>query len=188
MHPIFQAYSNQVDEVAGTMVRLCFSLPGQRNVLGTLVQSAGIPLDTSVSSASFAADGDGVIHSATAEQQMEALMDGGHDEVLVGNMCAVFLYSLWEGHYRREFAAARNVEVNSISSDFFAELAAYRHVIVHNRAKGNSRTEGLRLLPSVAKDQPVKVTRHGFEALVAMLKRELSVLSYPTRVSQRDNS
>ena len=163
----------------GTMVRLCASLPGQRAHLRELAASARVPLSTLLSMGSFSPDSSAGIHTATIEEQIQALKADGHDEVLVGNMCTAFVYSLWEDHYRLAFAAASGRERSSVLSSFFGELSAYRHAIIHNRALGTSKTEVLTLLPAVARGQPVKVTRHGFEALVALLKAELHALSYP---------
>jgi hypothetical protein len=56
------------------------------------------------------------------------LEDGGFDEVLIGNICASFIYFLWEDKYRSDFAKVRRVEKNAIKSEFFKELGTYRHV------------------------------------------------------------
>jgi hypothetical protein len=68
-------------------------------------------------------------------------------------------------------------------SELFKEVGAYRHAIIHNQAIGTSKTAKLKLLPPVPKDTPVKVDRHTFESIIGAVKKELNVLSIPTRAT-----
>lgn len=184
MHPILLAYESSIDAICGSMVRVCFSLPGQRNSLRKLSSEAGVPLDTPLRSSSFAQDGLGDIHTATIQDQLLSLEDGGTDEVLVGNICTSFIYSLWEDNYRPALAKQRGIEKNSIRSEFFRELATYRHAIVHNQAIGTSKTEKLKLLPNVPKGAALKVDRHAFELIVGLVKKELHAISRSATAAQ----
>lgn len=179
MHPVLQEYQSRIDEIHGTMVRICFSLPAQRHNLQKLASDSGVPLNTPLSAGSFDPERADVIHTVTIHDQLRSLEDGGFDEVLIGNICASFIYSLWEDKYRSDFAKVRQVEKNVIKSEFFKELGTYRHAIVHNRALGTSKTEKLMLLPQVVKDEPVKVTRHVLELIVKRAKEELHAISLP---------
>lgn len=184
MHPALREYESSIDAICGTMVRVCFSLPAQRNGLRNLASEAGVPLDTPLRSSSF---GEGLfddIHTATIQDQLLSLEDGGTDEVLVGNICISFIYSLWEDNYRPALAKQRGVEKNGIRSEFFKELGTYRHAIVHNKALGTSKTEKLKLLPCVARGASLRVERHLFERIVKLVKEELHALSHPSAASQ----
>lgn len=184
MHPILLEYESSIDAMYGTMVRVCFSLPGQRNSLRKLASEAGVPLDTPLRSSSFAPDSFDDIHTATIQDQLVSLEDGGIDEVLVGNICISFVYSLWEDNYRLALAKQRAIEKNSIRSELFRELGTYRHAIVHNHAVGTSKTEKLKLLPSVLKGAALKVDRHMFELIVRLVKKELHAISRPVTAAQ----
>lgn len=184
MNSILREYELSIDAICGTMVRVCFSLPGQRNDLRKLASETGVPLDTQLRSSSFAQDGFDDIHTATIEDQLLSLQDGGIDEVLVGNICVSFVYSLWEDKYRPALAKQRGIEKNAIRSELFKELATYRHAIVHNHAVGTSKTEKLKLLPQVSKDATLKVDRHAFELIVKLVKRELHAISHSASAAQ----
>lgn len=184
MHPILREYESSIDAIYGTMVRVCFSLPGQRNSLRKLASEADVPLDTPLRSSSFSQDGFYDIHTATIQDQLLSLEEGGIDEVLVGNICTSFVYSLWEDNYRPALAKQRGIEKNAIQSEFFGELAIYRHAIVHNHAVGTSKTEKLKFLPNVSKGATLKVDRHVFELIVRLVKKELHELSHPATAAQ----
>jgi hypothetical protein len=184
MHPILREYESRIDAICGTMVRVCFSLPGQRTNLRKLAAEAGVPLDTPLRSSSFAHDSFDGIHTATIQDHLFSLEDGGIDEVLVGNICISFVYSLWEDNYRPALAKQRGTEKNTIRSELFRELGSYRHAIVHNHAVGTSKTQKLKLLPSVPKGATLKVDRHMFEAIVKLIKKELHAISRPAIAAQ----
>lgn len=184
MHPILCEYELSIDAIYGTMVRVCFSLAGQRNNLRKLASGAGVPLDTPLRSSSFSQDSFEDIHTATIEDQLLSLEDGGVDEVLVGNICTSFVYSLWEDNYRPALAKQRGTEKNAIRSEFFRELGMYRNAIVHNHAVGTSKTEKLKLLPNVPKGATLKVDRHVFELIVRLVKKELHAISRPATAAQ----
>lgn len=184
MHPILREYESSIDAICGTMVRVCFSLPGQRNSLRKLASEAGVPLDTPLRSSSFGPDRFDDIHTATIQDQLLSLEDGGTDEVLVGNICISFVYALWEDNYRPAFAKQRGLEKNAVRSELFRELATYRHAIVHNHAVGTSKTEKLELLPSVPRGAALKVDRHLFELIVGLVKKELHAISRSTTAAQ----
>ncbi len=184
MHPILREYESSIDAICGTMVRVCFSLPGQRNNLRKLASESGAPLDTPLRSSSFAPDSFDDIHTATIRDQLLSLEDGGIDEVLVGNICISFIYALWEDNYRLALAKQRGTEKNAIRSDLFRELGTYRHAIVHNHAVGTSKTEKLTLLPSVPEGATLKVDRHVFELIVRLVKEELHAISRPATAAQ----
>jgi len=184
MHPILREYESRIDAICGTMVRVCFSLPAQRNNLRKLASEAGVPLDTPLRSSSFAQDSFDDIHTATIRDQLLSLEDGGIDEVLVGNICISFVYSLWEDNYRPALAKQRGTEKNAVRSELFRELGTYRHAIVHNHAIGTSKTEKLTLLPRVPKGTTLKVDRHVFELIVSLVKKELHGISRPAIAAQ----
>lgn len=187
MHPILLEYESSIDAICGTMVRFCYSLPGQRNGLQKLASEAGVPLDTPLRSSSFDQDNFGDIHTATIQDQLISLKDGGIDEVLVGNICASFAYSLWEDNYRPALATQRGIKKNSIKSELFRELGTYRHAIMHNHAVGTSKTEKLKLLPSTHKGAALNVDRHVFELIVRLIKKELHAISLSATAAQPDS-
>ncbi|MBI4997090.1 MAG: hypothetical protein HZC22_09370 [Rhodocyclales bacterium] len=178
MHPILREYESSIDAICGTMVRACFSLPAQRSGLRKLAAEARVPLDAPLRSSSFGRDVVDDIHTATIQDQLASLEDGGTDETLIGNICVSFIYSLWEDNYRPALAKQRGVEKNAIRSELFGELATYRHAILHNSAVGTSKTEKLKLLPSVRKGAALKVDRHVFELIVKLVKNELHTISH----------
>lgn len=184
MHPILREYELSIDAIYGTMARVCFSLPGQRNNLRKLASEAGVPIDTLLRSSSFSQDSFDDIHTATIQDQLLSTENGGVDEVLVGNICTSFVYSLWEDNYRHALAKQRGIEKNDIRSELFRELGMYRHAIVHNHAVGTSRTEKLNLLPNVPKGAALKVDRHVFELIVRLVKKELQAISRPAAAAQ----
>lgn len=184
MHPTLGEYESSIDAICGTMVQVCFSLAGQRNNLRKLAAEAGVPLDTPLRSSSFAHDSYDDIYIATIQDQLLSLENGGTDEVLVGNICISFVYSLWEDTYRPALAKQREIDKNAIRSELFRELATYRHAIVHNHAVGTSKTEKLKLLPSVPKGEILKVDRHVFELIVKLVKKELHAISRPATTAQ----
>jgi hypothetical protein len=184
MLPILREYESSIDTIYGTMVRVCFSLPGQRNNLYKLALESGVPLDTPLRSSSFSQNCFDDIHTATIQDQILSLEDGGIDEVLVGNICISFIYSLWEDHYRPALAIQRGAEKNAVMSELFRELGAYRNAIVHNHAVGTMKTEKLKLLPCVLKGAALKVDRHVFELIVSLVKKELHAISHPATAAQ----
>ena len=184
MHPTLREYEASIDAICGTMVRVCFSLPAQRNNLRKLASEAGVPLDTPLRSSSFGENNFEDIHIATIQDQLLSLEDSGTDEVLVGNICISFIYSLWEDNYRPAIAKQRGIQKNAVQSDLFGELAAYRNAIVHNNAIGTSKTEKLKLLPSVARGATVKIDRHLFERMVKLIKEELHAVSHRSTAAQ----
>jgi hypothetical protein len=175
MHPALQAYEASVDDICGTFARLCLSLPGQQQHLQRLASEHGIPLESTLTTVTFGNAPAPPVHTATFGAQIYALKDGGHDEVLVGNVCAAYIYSLWEDKYRGEVAVARGILKNEVRSELFRELGTYRHAIIHNQSLGTSKTASLVLLPAVPKDNPVRVTRHVFELIALKVKAELVV-------------
>ena len=185
MHPILEEFQARVDQVVGMMVRVCFSLPGQRNELQKLAREAGVPLTTALSTGSFEENRASIIHSAPIGDQLDSLRDGGTDEVLVGNMCVVFIYSLWEDKYRAEFAEMRHIKKRFVQSEVFGELRKYRNAIIHNQSMGTSDTAALRLLPCVERGAPVKVTRHVLEVILAAIRKDLAALSLPMNVPNK---
>ena len=184
MHPLLREYETDIDAISGTMVRLCFSLPRQRNDLQKLAADSGVPLSTPMHVASFDPARADVIHSATIQDQLHSLSDGGEDEVLIGNVCVSYIYSLWEDGYRLRVAKLRGGHTkNEVRSDLFGELGAYRHAIIHNHAVGTSKTRKLMLLPPVPEGTAVRVDRHMFELLVKAVKKELHAISLPRRAA-----
>lgn len=179
MHPILCEYESRIDAICGTMVRVCFSLPGQRSNLRKLASEAGVPLGTPLRSSSFTLNGVDDIHTATIQDQLFSLEDGGIDEVLVGNICISFVYSLWEDNYRLALAKQCGIEKNDVRNELFRELGTYRHAIIHNFAIGTSKTEKLKLLPPVSKGVTLKVDRYVFELIVSLVKKELYAIHVP---------
>ncbi|MFH2057500.1 MAG: hypothetical protein ABIJ59_01190 [Pseudomonadota bacterium] len=183
MNPAFQEYSNKIDDIFGVMIRVCYSLHGQRNDLNKLATKTGVPLDTTLSTSSFSNYKGNIIHRDTIEAQIKSMEEGGFDEILIGNICASFIYSLWEDKYRKDFAEQLSVEKNRIKSKFFCELSTYRHSIVHNQAFGTSRTDKLTILPRVTRRKPLRIDRHILEIIVTKAKEELLCLSLPGAVA-----
>lgn len=182
MTPIFQEYSKKIDEIFGVMVRVCFSLPGQINNLEKLVANTGVPFDTTLTASSFSNSSGNPIHSATVANQIESMEEGGFDEILIGNICASFIYSLWEDKYREDFARHLNIEKNRIKSDFFYELSTYRHSIIHNQSLGTSKTAQCLILPKILKGKPLQINRHVLELIVKEANRTLCSLSLPSAI------
>ena len=176
MHPVLQEYEARVDDICGTMVRLCVALPSQRKALRKLVEYHALPLESTLTTVTFGDAPAPPVHTATFAQHIQSLEEEGHDEALVGNVCTSFIYSLWEDVYRPALAKGRGVEKNLIRSEFFRQLGTYRHSIVHNQAIGTSKTSALTLLPAVPKGAPLRVTRHVFESMVSKVKAELHVI------------
>ena len=49
------------------------------------------------------------LHSTTQGELKRRNLPGGPNDVFIGNMCLVGLYTYWEDHYRAKVAAARAV-------------------------------------------------------------------------------
>jgi hypothetical protein len=73
MHPVLQEYQSRIDDIHGTMVRICFSLPGQRHNLKKLASVSGLPLNTRLSAGSFDPECSDVTHTATIHDQLRFL-------------------------------------------------------------------------------------------------------------------
>ena len=178
MHTILREFETKIDAICGTMVRVCFALPSQRLALHRLAIDSGVPLDTPMHMVSFTPGNSDVIHTATIEDQIHSLSDGGTDEVLIGNVCVSYIYSLWEDEYRGRLAQLRGASAkNAVRSELLAELGAYRHAIIHNQAIGTSKTASLKQLPPTLKGAPIRVDRHAFESMVSAVKKELHAFS-----------
>ena len=177
MHPVLRQYQLRVDEVAGTMVRLVFSLPAQRKALCDFASKIGANLDDTVTAVTFGQAEAPAVHVETFRNQIDALADGGHDEVLIGNVTTAYIYALWEDKYRGAFANARGLCKDEIKSKFFGELGTYRHAIIHNQSIGTSKTASLAILQAFPAGAPVTVDRHVFEAILCNVRSELQAIS-----------
>jgi hypothetical protein len=91
----------------------------------------------------------------------------GKQPVILGRMLVVFLFELWEHHFRPLFSKAHGDQ--NVSSNFFGDLRLLRNCIVHNNAVCDSKTaKELCVLPRHKEDEVITI---GF--LGAMLIRQL---------------
>lgn len=169
-------YQARIDEICGTVVRLVFSLPGQRNRLSKELAEAGWPASATITACTFGDTPAPPIHSSTFQDQIDALANGGHDETLVGNICTAYIYSLWEDKYREDIAHSRNKKKTEMKSELFRELGTYRHAIIHNQSQGTSRTAALKILPAVPSGSKLRIDRNVFELIITKIKAELGAI------------
>lgn len=173
--PILE-YQSRIDEICGTVVRLVFSLPGQRNRLSKELAEFGLPAHTTITACTFGDTPAPPVHISTFQDHIDALANGGHDETLVGNICTAYLYSLWEDKYREDIARSRNKKKTDMKSELFRELGTYRHAIMHNQSQGTSKTAALKILPAVPSGSNLRIDRNNFELIVTKIKLELDAI------------
>ena len=82
---------------------------------------------------------------------ISGLQRNGEFENLNHQAYIVFIYQLWDDHYRAEIATVLGFkDKDAIRSDLFGDLRGIRHSIIHNRAVlASKHLRRLRVLPKI---------------------------------------
>ena len=102
---------------------------------------------------------------------LEGLQRDGEFENLNHQAFVVFIYQLWDEHYRSEIAKVLGFkDINRIKCDLFGDVKRIRHSIIHNRSVlANRHLNGLKVLPKIWNLQPgsLRLTNNMMLALLA---------------------
>lgn len=99
----------------------------------------------------------------------------GLNYIIIGNLCLVMIYQLWEDHYRQKLAQEVKLEKNDIASDLFHEINKIRQAIVHNNGLRTKKLDSLSILSFLSKDK-VEFDEEQFEMLINEVKKEIKRL------------
>jgi isopentenyldiphosphate isomerase len=94
----------------------------------------------------------------------------------IANACLVFIYQLWDDHYRREIANLLGVKRESIISNILGDIRYFRHSIIHHRAIAIKDVEKCTLLKWFKEGDEIVINKQQFEELIDVLKEGLEEL------------
>lgn len=123
-----------------------------------------------------------VVHTCTQGEYRLRNENGGQNHIVVGQLCIAHIYNVWEDHYREEFAMSCNLTTkNDVTLDVFADLARYRHAIIHNRGIATSKIAKCNFFGWFKRGDIILLTPQHFEEIVPRIKADLSaeIKRYP---------
>lgn len=110
------------------------------------------------------------LHRSTVAERIDACTTGGFNEIVLGNLCLVAIYSHWEVHTRVAIADALSVRAVDVQAPVFGDLRHMRHCILHVGGVMDERARHLEVLKWFAKGERIVFTRERFYELIQRLR------------------
>ena len=99
--------------------------------------------------------------------------DRGKNEIFVGQMTLIFIFSFWEEIYRPKMARILNVQKNEISIDIFGELRNLRNDIVHHGGVATRNNTGKNRIISFTEGTEIRLGQDLAGEIASQLRRQL---------------
>jgi hypothetical protein len=116
------------------------------------------------------------LHKTTQGDLKQRNLSGGLNDVFIGNMCLVALFSYWEDHYRGQIAAALGKPRESILVPVFGDIRLIRNSIVHHRAIALPEIEKCEVLRWFSRDAAIAISTDQFRELARTVNQYLDDL------------
>lgn len=97
----------------------------------TLADENRITLDEALSRELIHQENSSIVSRAPVNEILARIAPRGANEVFLGNMSVVSIYSFWETKTRSEFADALGSDREQLQWDLIGDLRCFRHAILH---------------------------------------------------------
>jgi hypothetical protein len=109
-------------------------------------------------------------HESTLGDRLGQCKPRGPNEIFLGNMCVVSIYSFWEDRTRGEIATALGIEKNNVKSGLFADLAKFRHVILHAGGRADNAFKKIEVLRWFEPGDLIVVDREKLHSIIEHIR------------------
>jgi hypothetical protein len=110
------------------------------------------------------------LHKATLGEVIDRCSPHGPNEVFLGNMCLVALYTFWELESRHRIADALDIPLNNVRSDLFGDLRWLRHAVLHKHGKASIEVEKAKILTWFKVGDQIVVDRERLKQIVLHIR------------------
>ena len=117
------------------------------------------------------------LHRTTQGDLMRRNLPDGLNDVFIGNMCLVQLYTYWEDHYRSQIALALSVEDDNINVPVFGDVRHIRNSIIHHRGIALPEVERCEVLKWFKEGDQISVSTSQFRQLAQEVNNYLDNLT-----------
>jgi len=116
------------------------------------------------------------LHSVRLSEFRDRNSRGNFNEIMIGNLCLVLIYQLWEDQFRQRIADLKNMAKDDLKVDSFGDLNKIRRAIIHNNFKAGKETKNLKCFNFFVDRDKILVTNREFEQIINRLKTDLKGL------------
>lgn len=117
-----------------------------------------------------------MINSVSLEEFRNRNAPGHFNNFMIGNICLVLIYHLWEEHYRPLVATSLNLKLNDLKIDCIGDIRNLRNDIIHNNFKVGEKTKKNKIFTFFQDLQFVQVNNKDFHIITERLKVDLKSL------------
>ena len=109
------------------------------------------------------------LHEAPMLEIIERNSNGGLNHILLGQLTIVYIYQIWEDHYRGELAKELGKDKNEIKVPLFNDLRHLRRSIIHRMGFGVSELRTCEVLKWFQPDEQIVIDKNKIEELVDLI-------------------
>lgn len=110
------------------------------------------------------------LHESTLGEAIKRASPHGPNEILLGNMCLVSIYTFWDVRGRSEIAKALGIENAGVSCDLYGDLRHIRHMLIHNGGYADKKADSLKLLRWYKPGDRIVTTRQRLHEIVEAIR------------------
>jgi hypothetical protein len=104
--------------------------------------------------------------------------DSGKNDIFVGQMAIVFIFSFWEELYRPEMARILDIEKTEVAIDIFGELRNVRNDILHHRGIATRRNTGRNRIIAFKNGAEIFLNQELAGQIASHIRRELETFVF----------
>jgi hypothetical protein len=105
------------------------------------------------------------LHETTQGELKRRNLPGGLNDIFIGNMALVVIYTYWENHYRAQIASALGTNKNNVSASVFGDIRLIRNSIVHHRGIALAEVERCEVLKWFREGAEISISTDQFRQL-----------------------
>ena len=116
------------------------------------------------------------LHETTQGELKRRNLPGGLNDMFIGNMGLVAIYTYWEDHYRGQIASALGKDKNDVAAPVFGDIRLIRNSIVHHRGIALDEIERCEVLRWFREGAQISISTDQFRQLSSEVNGFLDAL------------
>ena len=112
------------------------------------------------------APGSRIQHVSTQGAFKARNAEDGTNSRVVGNLCTVAIYSMWEDEYRGAIAASMKLASNHLLVPVFGDIRHFRNSIIHHRGIAKNEVERCELLKWFKPGETIFINEVRFDQMI----------------------
>ncbi|MBL7872027.1 MAG: hypothetical protein JNM78_10475 [Cyclobacteriaceae bacterium] len=114
-----------------------------------------------------------MLNSIGLKEYRERNSPGNFNHVMIGNVCVVLIYQLWEEHYRERIASLLQKDKNDLKADSIGDIRNMRNDIIHHNFRVSEKTKNNKVFTFFKDKTMVQITNREFNIIMTRLKADI---------------